>query len=89
MGLLKKIGKGLVGAAKGFVTSGGNPWGAVAGGAQGLLSGGGGGGGSGQSPNVAGFTPYSVSTGYGRSTIDETKKTATYELTPEMKALMV
>lgn len=86
MGLLKKIGKGLVGAAKGFVTSGGNPWGAVAGGAQGLLSGGGGGKGSGQSPTVAGFTPYSIKSGYGTSTIDEANKTATYELTPEMKA---
>lgn len=86
MGLLKKIGKAVTGAAKGFVTSGGNPWGAAAGAAQGLLSGGGGGGSSGQSPNVPGFTPYSIRTGYGTSTIDETNKTATYDLTPEMKA---
>jgi hypothetical protein len=87
MGLLKKIGKGLVGAAKGFVTSGGNPWGAAAGAASGLLSGGGGGGsGRGTTAQAPGFIPYSVSTGYGRSTINEANKTATYELTPEMKA---
>lgn len=84
MGLFKKIGKVVTGAAKGFVASGGNPWGAVAGGVGGLA--GGGGGGSGQSALAPGFTPYSVSSGYGRSTINEANKTATYELTPEMKA---
>lgn len=86
MGLFKKLKKAVVGGVKGFVSSGGNPWGAAAGAAGGLLSGGGGGGGSGTSAQAPGFIPYSVSTGYGRSTIDETKKTATYELTPEMKA---
>lgn len=84
MGLFKKLKKAVVGGVKGFVTSGGNPWGAAAGAAGGLLSGKS--GGSGQSPNVAGFTPYSIRSGYGTSTIDEANKTATYELTPEMKA---
>ena len=84
MGLFKKIGKVVTGAAKGFVASGGNPWGALAGGVGGLA--GGGGGGSGQSPGAPGFTPYSIKSGYGTSTIDEANKTATYELTPEMKA---
>jgi hypothetical protein len=86
MGLLKKLKKAVVGGVKGFITSGGNPWGAAAGAAGGLFSGGGGGGGSGQSPNAPGFTPYSIKSGYGTSTINEANKTATYELTPEMKA---
>ena len=85
MGLFKKIGKAITGGVKGFITSGGNPWGAAAGAAGGLLSGGGGGG-SGTSATASGFTPYSVSSGYGRSTINEANRTATYELTPEMKA---
>jgi hypothetical protein len=88
MGLFKKLKKAVVGGVKGFATTG--SWqGAAAGAAKGLLSGGGGGGGgggSGQSPNVPGFTPYSIKSGYGTSTIDEANKTATYELTPEMKA---
>ena len=85
MGLFKKLGKAIVGGAKGFIASGGNPWGAAAGAAGGLFSGGGGGG-SGTSAQAPGFTPYSIKSGYGTSTINEANKTATYELTPEMKA---
>lgn len=45
MGFFKSLGRGLVGAGKGYVASGGSPWGAAAGGAMGLF-----GGGSGQNP---------------------------------------
>lgn len=85
MGLFKKLKKAVVGGVKGFVTSGGNPWGAAAGAASGLMSGGGGGKYA-TSANAPGFVPYSIKTGYGTSTIDEANKTGTYTLTPEMQA---
>lgn len=50
------------------------------------FGGGGGGGGSGTSAQAPGFTPYGITSGFGTSNIDAAKKTATYTLTPEMKA---
>jgi hypothetical protein len=87
MGFLKKLKKAVVGGVKGFVTSGGNPWGAAAGAAGGLFSGGGGGGGSGTSAQAPGFTPYAVTSGFGTSSIDPNAKTATYTLDPKYAAL--
>ena len=65
MGFFKGIGKALGGAAKGFVGSGGSPWGAALGGAMSLFGGRGGGGDGGmgylnQIPGMAGgyLNPY-------------------------------
>ena len=79
-----KLIKGVTGALTGFATGG--PLGAAAGALGGLAGGGGGGGGSSQSPQGAGFTPYSIKSGIATSTVDPTARTATYALTPEMQA---
>jgi len=39
-----------------------------------------------QQQQAPGFTPYGISTGFGTSTFDNTNKTASYTLTPEMQA---
>jgi hypothetical protein len=79
-----KLVKGVTGALGGFATGG---WaGAAAGALGGLTSGGGGKGGGGQSPQAAGFTPYSIKSGIATSTVDPTARTASYTLTPEMQA---
>lgn len=51
-----------------------------------LGGGGGGGGGSSSTPQAPGFVPYGVTTGFGKSTIDPTNKTATYALDPTLQA---
>jgi hypothetical protein len=81
MGLGKKLKKAVVGGVKGYATGG---WaGAAAGAAGGLLSGGGGGG-SATSAQAPTFTPYAVTSGFGSSSIDPTKKTASYTLDPRL-----
>lgn len=50
----------------------------------GAFGGGGGGGGAGQSAQAPGFTPYAVTSGFGSSNIDPTKKTASYTLSPTL-----
>lgn len=81
MGLLSKIGK--IASVAGQVVPG--PWGAALSVGGGLLAS----SGIGKftpSAQAPGFTPYAVTSGYGTSSIDPNAKTATYTLSPEMKA---
>jgi hypothetical protein len=85
MGLFSKL-AGVAGTVIGGAVGG--PIGAKIGGALGSSLGGSGGGGGGgaTSPQAAGFTPYSITSGLATSKIDPTAQTATYTLSPEMQA---